>query len=189
MNSFIEKIIILKDKKLWDKITDSNSTRTLEYLLPPEWMFMLHERRPNSIILFVRTEHFNRIFLNSILCDKVNFVLLCHDMSLKCWLWRFACLLLVFFRRRGQLGPVQHYVWWWSAVIGAFQSSYCFPVQCFPHAFTGLPGTAAFDGNNSRIKTRKSQQTTTIHNAVLHPVDPIAWRRLALSIWNVAINI
>ena len=43
--------------------------------------------------------------------------------------------------------------------------------------------------NNSRIETRQSQQTTAIHNAVPHPVDPIAWRRLAVSSRNVAIII
>ena len=31
-----ENIIALKDKKLWDKITDSNSTTALDDLLPPE---------------------------------------------------------------------------------------------------------------------------------------------------------
>ena len=29
-------------------------------------------------------------------------------------------------------GPVEHYVWRWSAVIGAFRSGYCFCVRCFP---------------------------------------------------------
>ena len=32
----IENIIALKDKKLWDKITDSNSKTALDDLLPPE---------------------------------------------------------------------------------------------------------------------------------------------------------
>ena len=32
----IENIIAMKDKKLWNKITDSNSTTALDDLLPPE---------------------------------------------------------------------------------------------------------------------------------------------------------
>ena len=32
----IENIIALRDKKLWNKITDSNSTTALDDLLPPE---------------------------------------------------------------------------------------------------------------------------------------------------------
>ena len=31
-----ENIIAMKDKKLWNKITDSNSTTALDDLLPPE---------------------------------------------------------------------------------------------------------------------------------------------------------
>ena len=57
---------------------------------------------------------------------------------------RDVCLVLVFFRRWGRLGPVQHYVWRWFAVIGAFRSGFCYPVRCFPHASPGLPRTAGF---------------------------------------------
>ena len=44
-------------------------------------------------------------------------------------------------------------------------------------------------GNNSRIEMHQLQQTTMIHNAVPQPVDPIAWRRLAVSSRNVAFHI
>ena len=43
--------------------------------------------------------------------------------------------------------------------------------------------------NDSRIEMHQSQQATMIHNAVLEPVDPIAWKRLAVSSRNVAIYI
>ena len=43
--------------------------------------------------------------------------------------------------------------------------------------------------NNSQIEMRQSRHTTTIHNAVPEPVDPIAWRRLAVSSRNVAFYI
>ena len=47
----IENVIALKDKKLWDKITDSNSTTALDDLLPPErTMVMLHKKRHNYIL-------------------------------------------------------------------------------------------------------------------------------------------
>ena len=39
------------------------------------------------------------------------------------------------------------------------------------------------------IEMHQSQQTTMIYNAVPQPVDPIAWRRLALSSRNVAFHI
>ena len=61
----IENTIALKDKKLWHKITDSNSTTTLDDPLPPErTMVTLRKRRHNYIILFVRAERFKRTFLN-----------------------------------------------------------------------------------------------------------------------------
>ena len=61
----IENIIALQDKKLWDKITDSNSTTALDDLLPPErTMVMLHKRHHNYILPPVRTEHFKRTFVN-----------------------------------------------------------------------------------------------------------------------------
>ena len=44
-------------------------------------------------------------------------------------------------------------------------------------------------GNNSRIEMHQLQQTTMIHNAVPQPVDPIAWRRLAVSSRNVVFHI
>ena len=60
----IENIIALKDKKLWDKITDSNSTTALDDLLPPErTMVMLRKKRHNYILLPVRTEHFKRTLI------------------------------------------------------------------------------------------------------------------------------
>ena len=60
----IENIIALKDKKLWDKITDSNSTTALDDLLPPErTMVMLRKKRHNYIFLPVRTEHFKRTLI------------------------------------------------------------------------------------------------------------------------------
>ena len=39
------------------------------------------------------------------------------------------------------------------------------------------------------IEMHQSQQTTMIYNAVPQPVDPIAWRRLAVSSRNVAFHI
>ena len=51
------------------------------------------------------------------------------------------------------------------------------------------PEETMVHGNNSRIEMHQSQQTTMIHNAVPEPVDPIAWRRLAVSSRNVAIYI
>ena len=60
----IENIIALKDKKLWDKITDSNSTTALDDLLPPErTMVMLRKKRHNYIFLPVRTEQFKRTLI------------------------------------------------------------------------------------------------------------------------------
>ena len=62
---FIENIIALKDKKLWDKITDSNLITALDDLLPPKrTMVTLRERRHNYIIPLVRTERFKRTFIN-----------------------------------------------------------------------------------------------------------------------------
>ena len=46
-----------------------------------------------------------------------------------------------------------------------------------------------FPLNNSRIEMHQSQQTTKIHNAVPQPVDPITWRRLAISSRNIAFYI
>ena len=61
----IENIISLKDKTLWDKIPDSNSTTALDDLLPPKWtMVTLHKRRHNCILPPVRTERFKRTFVN-----------------------------------------------------------------------------------------------------------------------------
>ena len=60
----IETIIALKDK-LWDKITDSNSTTALDDLLAPErTMVTLRNRRHNYILPSVRTERFKRTFVN-----------------------------------------------------------------------------------------------------------------------------
>ena len=39
------------------------------------------------------------------------------------------------------------------------------------------------------IEMHQSQQTTMIYNAVSQQVDPIAWRRLAVSSRNVALHI
>ncbi|CAH3156968.1 unnamed protein product, partial [Porites lobata] len=62
---FIENIIALKDKKLWDKITDSNSTTALDDLLPPEQtMVMLRKRCHNYILPPVSTKHFKTTFVN-----------------------------------------------------------------------------------------------------------------------------
>ena len=62
---FIENIIALKDKKLWDKITDSNLITALDDLLPPKrTMVTLRERRHHYIIPLVRTERFKRTFIN-----------------------------------------------------------------------------------------------------------------------------
>ena len=47
----IENIIAMKDKKLWNKITDSNSTKALDDLLLPErTMVTLRKRRHNYIL-------------------------------------------------------------------------------------------------------------------------------------------
>ena len=47
----IENIIAMKDKKLWNKITDSNSTTALDDLLSPErTMVTLRKRRHNYIL-------------------------------------------------------------------------------------------------------------------------------------------
>ena len=43
--------------------------------------------------------------------------------------------------------------------------------------------------NNGRIEMHQSEQTTQLHNGEPESVDPIAWRRLAVSSRNVAINI
>ena len=66
---FIENIIALKaglkDKKLWDKITDRNLITALDDLLPPKrTMVTLRERRHNYIIPLVKTERFKRTFIN-----------------------------------------------------------------------------------------------------------------------------
>ena len=53
--------------------------------------------------------------------------------------------LQVFFRRWGRLVPVQHYVSWWPAAIGAFRSGYCFRVLWFPRVFANLPCIVGFD--------------------------------------------
>ena len=61
----IENIIILKDKKLWAKITDSDFPTALDDLLPPErTMDTLRKRRHNYILPLVRTERFKRTFIN-----------------------------------------------------------------------------------------------------------------------------
>ena len=61
---FIENIIALKDKKLWDKITDSNLITALDDLPPKRTMVTLRERHHNYIIPLVRTERFKRTFIN-----------------------------------------------------------------------------------------------------------------------------
>ena len=62
---FIENIIALKDKKLWDKITDSNLITALDDLLPPKRTLVTsRKRRHNYIIPLVRTERFKRTFIN-----------------------------------------------------------------------------------------------------------------------------
>ena len=43
--------------------------------------------------------------------------------------------------------------------------------------------------DTTSIEVRQSRQTTMIYNAVPQPVDPIAWRRLAVSSRNVAFHI
>ena len=68
-----------------------------------------------------------------------------HDKVNKCRSRHFDCLLQVFFRRWGRLVPVQHYVSWWPAAIGAFRSGYCFRVLWFPRAFANLPCIVGFD--------------------------------------------
>ena len=73
-----------------------------------------------------------------------KFVLLSHDKSPRCWSRLFDCSMPVFFSRWGRLDPVQHYVWRWSAVIGAFRSGYCFSVRSFPQASADLPRIAGF---------------------------------------------
>ena len=62
----IENIIALKDKKLWNKIPDSNSTTALDDLLPQErTMVTLRKRRHNYILPPpVRIERFKRTFVN-----------------------------------------------------------------------------------------------------------------------------
>ena len=61
----IENIIILKDKKLWAKITDSDFPTALDDLLPPErTMDTLRKRRHNYTLPLVRTERFKRTFIN-----------------------------------------------------------------------------------------------------------------------------
>jgi len=58
-------IIALKDKKLWDKITDINLITALHDLLPPKrTMLMLRKRGHNYTIPLVRTERFKRTFIN-----------------------------------------------------------------------------------------------------------------------------
>ena len=62
---FIDNIIALKDKELWDKITDINLITALHDLLPPKrTMLTLRKRRHNYTILLVRTERFKRTFIN-----------------------------------------------------------------------------------------------------------------------------
>ena len=58
---------------------------------------------------------------------------------------RFDCLLQVFFRRWGRLVVARHYVSWWSVVIGAFRSGYCFHVPWFPQAFAGFSCVVGLD--------------------------------------------
>ena len=59
-----ESIIALKNKKLWDKITDSNLITALDDLLPSKrTMVTLRQRRHNYIIPLVRTERFKRTFI------------------------------------------------------------------------------------------------------------------------------
>ena len=62
----IENIIAMKDKKLWNKITDNNSTTALDDLLSPErTMVTLRKRRHNYILPPpVRIERFKRTFVN-----------------------------------------------------------------------------------------------------------------------------
>ena len=61
----IDDVIALKDKKLWDKITDSCSKTALDELLPLErTMVTLRKRRHNYIFPPVRTERFKRAFVN-----------------------------------------------------------------------------------------------------------------------------
>ena len=57
------------------------------------------------------------------------------------------------------------------------------------HQNQRTPEETMVHGNNSRIEMHQSQQTTTIYNAVPQPVDPIAWRRHAVSSRNVAFHI
>ena len=39
----------------------------------------------------------------------------------------------------------RHYISWWSVVIGAFRSGYCFHVPWFPHAFAGFSCVVGLD--------------------------------------------
>ena len=63
---FIENIIVLKDEKLWDKITDSNLKTALMTFchVPKRTMVTLRKRRHYYITPLVRTERFKRTFMN-----------------------------------------------------------------------------------------------------------------------------
>ena len=39
----------------------------------------------------------------------------------------------------------QHYISWWSVVIGAFRSGYCFRVPWFPQAFADFSCVVGLD--------------------------------------------
>ena len=70
----------------------------------------------------------------------IVFVLLSHDKIHLIWNTTFrlltASLLHVVAR---------HYISWWSVVIGAFRSGYCFHVPWFPHPFAGFSCVVGLD--------------------------------------------
>ena len=61
------------------------------------------------------------------------------------WNATFRLLTASLLQAMGSTGCAQHYISWWSVVIGAFRSGYCFRVPWFPQAFAGFSCVVGFD--------------------------------------------
>ena len=64
----------LKDKKLWDKITDSNTTTALDDFLPPEWTMVTLRcvRGVETIVSRLSERNVSGEFLQTDVCFQVN---------------------------------------------------------------------------------------------------------------------
>jgi len=79
----------LKDKKSWDKITDSNSTTALDDFLPPEWTMVTlrYVRGVATIASRLSERNVSGEFLQTDVCSLVNWLV----SKLSRWLNLYHC--------------------------------------------------------------------------------------------------